>query len=289
MKTLLRIVLALVVLIVLALFGVFMYLDRIVKSTIETQASSQLAVPTTLDKASLSLLGGKVNLTQLDIGSPKGFSADHMFELGGLDVAVDYGQLKKEPIRIKQITITKPKFVLEQADGKMNFKAIMDQLPPTDPNKKTVKVIIDELTVTDATVEVRLGKLPGLGDMKPIVVNVPSMTLKSIGSDGNAQNGAALKDVVMQVATALASKAGDSGALPAQFKALLGGDLASVAGKLGGEFTKQLGGITQGLQGNLEKVVPGVDLKSVIPGKDIDPGKALGGLLGGDKDKDKKK
>ena len=79
-------------LVALAVFGVFMYLDRIVKSTIETQASSSLSLPTTLDSASLALMGGKVNLKQLDIGSPKGFTADHMFELGGLAVAVDYGQ-----------------------------------------------------------------------------------------------------------------------------------------------------------------------------------------------------
>ena len=97
-----------------------------------------------------------------------------------------------------------------------------------------------------------------------------------------------MKDVVMQVATALAAKAGDTGALPAQFKALLTSNLTDVAKQLGGEFTKQLGGITQGLQGQIDKVIPGVDLKTVIP-KDLDPGKALGGLLGGNKDKDKKK
>ena len=187
---------------------------------------------------------------------------------------------------MKQITITKPKFVLEQADGKMNFKAVMDSLPPTDPNKKVVKVIIDELTVSDAIVDVRLGKLPGLGEMKPITVNVPTMTLKNIGNaDGNG-NGAAMKDVVMQVATALAGKAGDGANLPAEFKAILSGNLTDVAGKLGGEFTKQLGGMTQNLQAEIGKVLPGVDLKNVMP-KDLDAGKALGGLLGGKKDKGK--
>jgi hypothetical protein len=287
MKKLFRIALVLVVILLLAVGGVFFYLDRIVKSTIEKQASSSLSLTTTLDSASLGLMGGKVNLNQLNIGSPKGFTAEHMFELGGLGVAVDYGQLTKEPIRIKQITITKPKFVLEQADGKMNFKAVMDQLPPSDPNAKPIKMIIDELTVTDAIVDVRLGKLPGLGDMKPIEVKVPSMTLKNIGSDSKAQNGAALKDVVMQVATALAGKAGDMGALPEQFKTLLNANMSEVAKNLGGEFTKQLGGITGNLQGELNKVLPGVDLKGAIP-KDLDPGKALGGLFGDKKDKDKK-
>ena len=33
-----------------------------------------------------------------------------------------------EPVRIKTITIDQPTFVLEQVDGKMNFKAAMDQI-----------------------------------------------------------------------------------------------------------------------------------------------------------------
>lgn len=287
MKIFRRLLLAGVLLLIAIGAGVYFYLDRIVKTTIETQATSSLSLQTTLNSASLALLGGKVNLSQLQIGSPKGFTAPHMFEMGNLGVLVDYGQLTKEPVRIKQIVIKQPKFVLEQADGKMNFKAVMDSLPPTDPNKKVIKVIIDELTVTDAIVDVRLGNIPGLGEMKPIEVKVPSMTLKNIGNSDSSQNGAAIKDVVMQVATALAGKAGDSANFPDQLKGMLKSNLNDVAVKLGGEFTKQLGGITQSVQGELNKIVPGVDVNKFVP-KDLDPGKALGGLLGGDKDKKKK-
>ena len=287
MKIFRRLLLAGVLVLIAIGAGVYFYLDRIVKTTIETQATSSLSLQTTLNSASLALLGGKVNLSQLQIGSPKGFTAPHMFEMGDLGVLVDYGQLTKEPVRIKQIVIKQPKFVLEQADGKMNFKAVMDTLPKSDPNTKLMKVIIDELTVTDAIVDVRLGNIPGLGEMKPIEVKVPSMTLKNIGNSDNAQNGAAIKDVVMQVATALAGKAGDSANFPDQLKGMLKSNLNDVAVKLGGEFTKQLGGITQSVQGELNKIVPGVDVNKFVP-KDLDPGKALGGLLGGDKDKKKK-
>jgi uncharacterized protein involved in outer membrane biogenesis len=284
MKTFRRIVLVLVLLVVIAGVAVYYHLDSIIRSTVETQSSASLNLTTSLKSAKLALFGGKVDLNQFNIGSPKGFTAEHMFELGGLGVAVDYGQLTKEPVRIKTITINQPKFVLEQADGKMNFKAVMDSLPPTDPNAKTMKVIIDELTVTDALVDVRLGNVPGLGAMQPIQIKVPSMTLKNIGNADNAQNGAAMKDVVMQVATALAGKAGDSANFPDQLKGMLKSNLTEVAGKLGGEFTKQLGGITQSVQGELNKIAPGVDVN-----KDLDPGKALGGLLGGNKDKKKDK
>jgi len=294
MKIFRRVLLAVVVLVIVAVAIVFFKLDGILRSTIESASTSSLNLPTTLKSASLAIFGGKLNLTELDIASPKGFTADHMLELGGLGVHVSYGQLTKEPIRIQQITITKPKFVLEQVDGKMNFKVVMDTIPKSDPNRKLIKVIIDELTVTDALVDIRLGNIAGMADMKPIQVTVPSMTLKNIGNSDDAKNGAAISDVVMQVATALAGKARESANLPAQFKGLLTSNLNDVAGKLGGQFSKQLDGMTQGLQGQLEKVVPGVDVKKIIPGGDNvipkDIGKNLGGLLGGDKkDKDPQK
>jgi hypothetical protein len=300
MKLFRRILLVVVLLLVIAGVVVYFYLDTIVKHAVERQSTNSLNLTTTLDSARLSLLGGKVNLNQLQIASPQGFSAPHMFELGQLGLEVSYGQLRQDPVRVSKILIDQPKFVLEQNDGKMNFKAAMDQLPksdsaPSDPNAKPVKVIIDELTINNATIDVRMGKLPGgLGEVKPITVNVPSLTLKNIGNADNAQNGAAIKDVVMQVATALSAKVTESGNLPAEFKAMLQSNLNEVASKLGAEFNKQLGGISKNIadqiQKDVGKIVPGgVDVQKVLPKEATDPGKAIGDLLGGNKDKEKKK
>ncbi len=298
MKSIRRILLVLAVLLIIAGVAVYLYLDRIVKVAVERQSTSSLNLITTLDSAHLGLTGGHVNLNQLQIASPQGFTAPHMFQMGQLGVDVNYGQLRSDPVRIKKILIDAPKFVIEQVGGKMNFKAVMDQMPKTD-DTKPMKVIIDELSVNNATVTLHLGNLPGLGDMKPIDVTVPSITLKNIGNADNAQNGAAIKDVVMQVATALAGKAGDAANLPDQFKSILQNNLNEVAGKLGAEFNKQLAGITtqvQGqIQGQLDKVVPGLG-NQVLPkdltkdlNKNLDPSKAVGDLLGGNKDKDKDK
>jgi hypothetical protein len=301
MKLIRRILLVVVLLLVIAGVVVYFYLDSIVKHAVERQSTNSLNLTTTLDSARLSLLGGKVNLNQLQIASPQGFSAPHMFELGQLGLEVSYGQLRQDPVRVSKILIDQPKFVLEQNDGKMNFKAAMDQLPksdsaPSDPNAKPVKVIIDELTINNATIDVRMGKLPGgLGEVKPITVSVPSLTLKNIGNADNAQNGAAIKDVVMQVATALSAKVTESGNLPAEFKAMLQSNLTEVASKLGVEFNKQLGGISKNLQDQIQKAIPGdvgkivPDVSKALPKEASDPGKAIGDLLGGNKDKEKKK
>src|SRR5437763_1486735 len=105
---------------------------------------------------------------------------------------------------------------------------------------RIVKVAVERQSTNSLNLTTTLdGDLPGLGAMKPIEVTIPSLTLKNIGNSGDSQNGAAIKDVVMQLATALASKASSAANLPDQFKNILQSNLNEVAGKLGAEFNKQ--------------------------------------------------
>src|SRR6266516_2695917 len=74
-----------VALILLLLIGagvvIYVYLDPIVKRTVEKQATAQLNLKTELDRAHVSLFGGQVDLNQLRIASPQGFQAPQMFTL----------------------------------------------------------------------------------------------------------------------------------------------------------------------------------------------------------------
>ena len=76
------IVLAIVILVVIVVSVVFMKLDEIVRRTVETQAAASLNVPTMLQGASISLLGGSVKLSGFDLGSPTGFKSPQMMSLG---------------------------------------------------------------------------------------------------------------------------------------------------------------------------------------------------------------
>jgi hypothetical protein len=260
MKWVKRIVLVCVLLIVVALVGVYLSLNSIVRSVVERQASASLGVPTTLGSARLSLVGGNVQLNDLAVSSPPKFSAPQIFSLGGIGVAVHYGQLTGEPIHVQQITIDHPVLVVEQMGGSLNLKALMDQMPQTPQTSsgeptKPIKLIIDELDLNNADVTFMPG-IPGLSDK--MEVSVPSMTLKNIGNADGSQNGAAIKEVVMQVATALAAKGADGSKLPPEVKALLSGQLGGISQALGTEFNKQVSGITaslgkqvQGQVGNL--------------------------------------
>jgi hypothetical protein len=285
MKLIRRLLFAVILLIVVVVGVVFFSLDRIIRSQVSSQATSSLNLQTDLGSAALSLFGGKLGLHELQVASPQGYTAPHMLEVGDTNVAVNYGQLRSTPIHVSSILINKPKVVIEQKDGVFNFKKAMDQIPKGDtsaPKPQTtsksepIKLVIDDLTVKDADVVIR-PNLPGLsGDIN---VKVASLTMKNVGSGDGSQNGAALKDIVMQVISALAANATDAGGLPDQLKVLLKSNVGQVVSQFGAEAQKQIASVVPGDLGKtLSSAVS--DPQALIK----DPGKALQGVLGSKKD-----
>lgn len=226
MKRIKWIVIAVLVVIVLVVAGVWLAIDGIVRRAVETQATSSLNLTTTLGGANVSLLGGRLGLSDLQIVSPQGFAAPRMFTLGGAKVGVTLGHLRSDPVTIDQIVIDKPRLVLEQSNGKFNVQALIQQdSKPTPEGSEPVKLIIDSLTISDAQVVIRPG-IPGL--QQEVVVPIPSFTVREIGNAEGNRNGAAIKDVVVLLLTEMAEKASKSEALPEDVRRLLEMDLNQV-------------------------------------------------------------
>ena len=279
MKWLKRIAVVVVLLLIVGGVVTYLYLDRAIKTAVETQTTKQLALETKLGSAGVSVFGGKLNLSQMTIASPQGFAAPHMLALGNADVRVSYGQLNNDPVRVGRIALDQPKLVIERQGGTINFKRAADLMPQTppkaaDPSAEPMRLIIDELTINNAQVVMRPG-FPGLP--QEITIPVPSVVLKNVGTGDGNQNGAAVKDVVMQVIAALAASAGNSSLLPPElkeFQALLNGDVSQVVGKLGAEAQKQVLAAVPGEAGKLLS-----NLVADPAALTKDPGKAIGGLI----------
>lgn len=228
----------LVVLLIVGVAAAWLNIDHIVKSEVESQATHSLRLETTLDAARVALLGGKIDLHGLDIASPRGFSERKMLEVGNVGVQVTWHELRQHPIHVGSLIVEKPKLVIEQANGAINFRKAMELMPEPDPKKPPMKLVIDEIQVKDAQVVIKPG-LPGVQDQ--IVVNVPALSMKDVGRGKGAKNGAAIKDVAMQVITALAEKAAQSKGLPIELKALLHLNAADVAAQVPGLLEKAVG------------------------------------------------
>jgi hypothetical protein len=203
---------------------------------------------------------------------------------------VKYGELRDDPIRIESITIDEPHLIVEQSGGKFNFQVLMDKQPqgppPDSSNEPPMKLVIGTLGIKDAKVTIRPGNLPGgitvQGLKEEYVVALPTLMLQNIGSGEGAQNGAAMKEVVMTVITQMTDAAIKNGQLPQEVRLLLEGNLKGVANKMveqgmaraADELQKKIGGEAGTLISGTIKDIgqPGAD-----PGKVIEKG--VGDLL----------
>lgn len=255
MKKLLKWTFLLVVLVVVG-GGVVLFftMNGLVERAIERNATQSLNLDTQLSGAKLAPFGGTLDLDGLEIASPEGFQAPYLLTLGEADVAVSMGQLRKDPMHIKSVTLTKPKLVIERgAGGEVNFKKAVDLMPKTEESTESepMKVVIDELTVNSPSVELRPG-LPGLAEQ--ITIDIPTVTLKNIGTGEGAENGAALKDVAMQLITVMAAEAASSDKLSGQLQAMLKAKVGEVVAGLKGEAQQR---IREALPGEAGVVVAG--------------------------------
>ncbi len=308
MKKLKWIVLILLAVIVVAVVVVLMNLNSIIRSTVEKQSTASLKVPTTLGAASISIFSGDVSLQDYNVGSPAGYKAPQMLSLGELAVNTSWSGLRSDPLRVDTIDIDKPKLVLEMVGTDFNIKKFIDNLPksdepetPADGETEPLKLIIGKFTVKGASVVLRpdaaaVASLPGgIGEklasqIKPeYTLTFPDFDMENVGTADGNQNGVAVKEVVTQLITTLASKASQSPDLPEELRVVLSGDLSNVSAMLQAKgmavAQKELGKITDDLKGKLQKEL-GTDVTNKVT--DVlknpttqDAGKAVTDLLGG--------
>jgi hypothetical protein len=189
-------------------------------------------------------------------------------------------ELRGDPVRVSNITLNQPKLVIENQGGTFNFKKAMDLMPKTTEKpadqSKPLKVVIGDLTVKDPTVVVRPGKLniPGLTLPEEITLNIPTISLKNVGTGEGSENGAAVKDVVMQVITVMASSAANSGKLPAELQGLLNVNVNQMVSGLTAEARKRIAEALPGDAGRIASEIladPNALLKN--------PGAVVGGQV----------
>ena len=257
-------VIGLLALVVLAIGITWLCINNIVRSAVQSQATSQLGVQTTLAGANVSLLGGNVALSDLQIASPKGYPAPHIFTLGGTDVSVSLSKLRSTPMHVATLNVNKPTLLIEQQNMKLNFKALIDGMPSppkqadkTADQKEPIKLIIDRLTVNDASIVIRPGEIPGVKLPNEISLVVPRVDLRNIGNADGAQNGAAIKEIVTQLITVLAAKASESDQVPKELRALMALNVNVISAQLDQEFNKQLDKVASEVTKKLPKDLSG--------------------------------
>lgn len=268
MKTLLKSVLIVVVLIASAIAGTAYYLDTIAKKAIELAGKEALGVTTRLATINISLLDGSCTLSSLDIANPGGFSAPTFMELKTGEVAIDVQSLLSDTITISKIRLSGLTLNLEQSGQSSNVKTLLGNLPkpqsktapspatpssePDQPTPSAKRFIIKQLDLEDIAVNAQLAALGS--KLSTINLTVPAIKLTDVGQQ---QGGISLPQLIELIVTQVLNATADSsGSLSPALAGMLKGDLKNLDGlkstilqlsgdKNGSEADKLLQGIQE--------------------------------------------
>ena len=289
----------LVLILVLVFAGLIVFLQffggATIKQAVNTGGPMVLGVPVTLERAMLRPLQGRAHLGGLVVGNPEGFKTDSLFELGHIDVELNTGSLLGDTLRVRKIDIKDPKITMERGLTQSNLGALLEKLEqkgggdkaaepeakePAEPAKPGKRVIIDEISISGAQLNLSLTAMGGLAAPLPL----PTITLRDLGKE---KEGASFTEVLTEVVRAILGSAtdvavgagklvGDGAKAVGEGAAAVGGaavDGAVVAGEMAVDGAKAVGGAAAAAGG---AVLDGAG--SVIKG--------VGSLLGGGEKKE---
>ena len=216
MKWIVRIGVALVVLFALTLLATFVFIEPLIRKSVEVGGTHATGVKTTLAEVDIGLVAGALKLEGLEVANPEGFAAPHFLALGASHVEVTAASLLQDKISVPLIELREIDVNLEEAAGKTNFSVILDNLkrlsppagdptdggppeseppaPETEEQAPGKSFVIGELLIADVAVHTRWAG-------QSLDIEIPEIRLKDIGSDSDS--GAAVSEVTAVVVQAI--------------------------------------------------------------------------------------
>jgi len=263
----LRIALLVVLLIVLLLIvGFNLFANSLLKTAIETAATSALKVKVSLGSINLSVLGGKISLENLLIDNPQGYQNPRLLELKKASVSVDIKSLLSDTVRIKEIMFDGVNLTMEQRGiSGNNLQDVINALPSGEakaaPQQQPQpsggkKLVVNNLEISNVAVKVKLLPVPGKSDT--VTMKLAPIVMKDLGTDSKMDIAMLSGKVLTAIAEGVVKQGTDllPGEMTASMKSTLSktGEIVSEEGKKVIETGKDLGkGITDGLKGLLKK------------------------------------
>ncbi len=214
MKTPLKIVysilLIVVILIILVAALVHLFGNRALKAGIETAATKTLNVAVSVGDVDLSITGGKLGLQNLVIANPPDYQHEKMLELKDAKIEVDVWSLLSDTVKIKEIKLDGANVVLEQKGFSNNIKDVIKSIPAkqeqtSEPSGK--KLHIDNLEITNTTVNVKLLPIPGKADT--LTLKLAPIKMTNLGKDNKLDTAALADKVLLAIVSGIARQGAD--------------------------------------------------------------------------------
>jgi uncharacterized protein involved in outer membrane biogenesis len=240
------------VVLVLVIGGVvilFLSLNRVIRSAVETYGPQATKSEVKLGSVNVSPFSGQASLSNLVVGNPQGFKAPSAFKLGGMRVALEVRSLLSDTVAIHDIVIRPPEITYELGPGGNNLAVLQKNVeahsggrakgaksPQAQQGGK--KVIIDRLRVEQGKLHMSAVPLKG----EPVTVALSDIGLKNLGKGSQGVSLATVVEKVLVEVNREAAKAVANvdlkGMADKARKEAEGAGAGGIGGKLKGIFGK---------------------------------------------------
>jgi len=198
-------------LLLLLVIGVFVYVayntNSIVKNAIETIGPQYLGAPVRVKDVDISLQDGRGTLTNLEVGNPPGYEGPYAVRVGTVSVTLDVAHSTSELVVLKRVTIDGARVAAIAKSAKETNLRTLSSNVPSSKNASPIKLIIDELDLTNTQAAVSSPLLA-----KALEVNVPDVHLKDIGrSTGGADIGTVIDQVLAPITKSVTRSLSEAG------------------------------------------------------------------------------
>jgi uncharacterized protein involved in outer membrane biogenesis len=259
-KLIIRLLIAVVVVIILAVLAVGLFMDGIIKRGVETFGPKLTKVEIKLQSVSLSLLSGAGTVKGLLVGNPEGFKTPSAISVGEATLALKPGSLLSDKIVIKTINVQAPEITFETDLTHNNLSKILSNMreatgpggkeltktqEPSQPKepKPSRKLQVDEFVITGGRIHVSAtGLVQGAA-----TIPLPEIRLHDLGTGPDGITAAELTKIVLEAIETKAAQAA-SGAVADISKGAV-----NAAKDLANPGSNTLENVTKGLGGFLKK------------------------------------
>jgi hypothetical protein len=215
-KIIVRLLIALVVVVILAVLGVGLFLDKAIKTGVETIGPKVTKVDIKLNSVSLSLLSGGGAIRGLVVGNPTGFKTPWAINVGEASLALTPKSLLSDKIIVKSIKVQGPEITYETNLKDNNLSTIVanmqgaaggGQKEPAQPKeaRPAKKLEVDEFIITGGKIHVSVTALNG----GTATVPLPDIHFTDLGT---GPDGITPEDLTIKVIGAIEQGAVKAGA-----------------------------------------------------------------------------
>jgi uncharacterized protein involved in outer membrane biogenesis len=210
------ILLAVLILAAVVAIAIDIFVDRVLKTGIEVAATKALNVRVSVGKVDLSIMAGKLGISNLLINNPPGYQYDKLLELKDAQIEVDVKSLLGERVNVRKIKLDGVTVVLEQRGVTGNnlqdiIETISDGRKAKGKSERGGKKLhIDNLEISNVTVKAKLLPIPGRADT--ITLKLDPIVMTDLGSDNKLDTAELSSKILLAIAAGVADKG--TGVLP---------------------------------------------------------------------------